>query len=48
MKNTIMLKKNYEFKNVLSKGTHYYGKFIQVVVKKNNNPSSLIPTNLSS
>jgi len=36
MKKTKMLKKNYEFKNVLSKGISYYGSFVQVVVKKNN------------
>lgn len=36
MKKTKMLKKNYEFKNVLSKGISYYGNFVQVVVKKNN------------
>ena len=28
MKKTKMLKKNYEFKNVLTKGTYYSGKYI--------------------
>lgn len=36
MKKTEMLKKNYEFKNVLSKGTYYSGKNIEAFVKKNN------------
>lgn len=29
------LKKNYEFKNVFSKGKYYYGKVIDVYIKKN-------------
>lgn len=36
MKKTRMLKKNYEFKNVLSKGKYYSGKYIEVVIKKND------------
>lgn len=36
MKKTKMLKKNYEFKNVLSKGKYYYGSFLQVVIKRGN------------
>lgn len=36
MKKTKMLKKNYEFKNVLSKGTYYSGKYIEAFIKKNN------------
>ena len=36
MKKTIMLKKNYEFKNVLSKGKYYSGQCIEAFVKKNN------------
>lgn len=36
MKKTRMLKKNYEFKNVLSKGNYYSGKYIEAFVKKNN------------
>ena len=30
------LKKNYEFKNVLSRGNSYFGKQIEIIFKKNN------------
>ena len=33
-----MLKKNYEFKNVLTKGKYYGGKQIEMFVLKNNKP----------
>lgn len=33
-----MLKKNYEFKNVLTKGKYYGGKQIEIIVLKNNKP----------
>ena len=36
MKKTKMLKKNYEFKNVLSKGKYYSGKTIDAFIKNNN------------
>lgn len=36
MKNTIMIKKNYEFKNLFSKGKFYYGEFIHMYIKKGN------------
>ena len=36
MKKTKMMKKNFEFKNVLSKGNYYSGKNIEVFIKKNN------------
>lgn len=36
MKKTEMLKKNYEFKNVLKRGKYYSGKLIDIVVLKNN------------
>lgn len=36
MKNTIMLKKNYEFKILFSKGKFYYGDYIHMYIKKNN------------
>ena len=36
MKNTIMLKKNYEFKNLFSKGKFYYGTYIHMYIKKTN------------
>ncbi len=34
MKNTIMMKKNYEFKNLFSKGKFYYGQYIHMYIKK--------------
>lgn len=34
MKNTIMIKKNYEFKNLFSKGKFYYGEYIHMYIKK--------------
>ena len=36
MKKTKMLKKNYEFKNVLSNGKYYAGKYIEAFIKPNN------------
>ena len=36
MKKTEMLKKNYEFKNVLTKGKFYRGKEIEIFIIKNN------------
>ena len=36
MKKTEMLKKNYEFKNVLSKGKFYRGKEIEIFILQNN------------
>ena len=35
MKKTKMLKKNYEFKNVLSKGKYYSGRYIEAFIKLN-------------
>ena len=35
MEKTKMLKKNYEFKNVFSKGKYYSGKCIEVFVLEN-------------
>lgn len=37
MKKTKMLKKNYEFKNVLSKGKYYSGDCIEAFLKKDTN-----------
>ena len=37
MKKTEMLKKNYEFKNVLSKGKFFKEKKIEIFLLKNNN-----------
>ena len=36
MKKTKMLKKNYEFRNVLTKGKHCSGKNIEAFIKDNN------------
>lgn len=36
MKKTKMMKKNYEFRNVLSKGKYYSGNYIEAFIKKNN------------
>ena len=36
MKKTKMLKKNYEFKKVLSKGKYYSGKNLEAFIKDNN------------
>lgn len=36
MKNTLIIKKNYEFKSLFSKGKFYYGEFIHIYIKKNN------------
>ena len=36
MKNTDTLKKNYEFKNVMTKGKCYFGKYINVYVLDNH------------
>lgn len=35
MKKTKMLKKNYEFKNVLTKGKYYSGSYIEAFIKEN-------------
>lgn len=34
MKQTKMMKKNYEFRNVLSKGKYYSGRYIEAFIKK--------------
>lgn len=36
MNNTIIIKKNYEFKNFFSKGKFYNGKFITMYIHNNN------------
>jgi len=36
MKKTVMLKKNYEFRKVLSKGKYYSGEFIEALILANN------------
>ena len=41
MKKTKMLKKNYEFKNVLTKGKYYSGKRIEAFIKYNNSNNNI-------
>lgn len=36
MKKTLMLKKNYEFRNVLNRGKYYSGRYIEAFIKHNN------------
>ena len=36
MKKTVMLKKNYEFKNMFSKGKFYFGEYLHFYVKQTN------------
>lgn len=35
MKKTEMMKKNYEFRHVLSKGSYYSGKYLEAFIQKN-------------
>lgn len=42
MKKLSTLKKNYEFRYVLSKGQYFHGKFITMYIKKNNLNKNLI------
>lgn len=42
MKNTEMLKKNYEFKYIFLKGKHISGKYIEIYIKKNNLSKNLL------
>ena len=42
MKKTRMLKKNYEFKNVLSQGKYYSGKNIEAFIKKNDKEYNML------
>lgn len=48
MEKTKMLKKNYEFKNVLSKGKFFKGKFITLVVLDNNKKINYLGLAISS
>lgn len=48
MKNTETLKKNYEFKNVFTKGKYYSGKFIEIFYIKNNKKINNIGIAISS
>ena len=42
MKNTEMLKKNYEFKYIFSKGKYISGKYIEIYIKKNKYSKNLL------
>ena len=42
MKKTKMLKKNYEFRKVLTKGKYYSGKYIEAFILKNNEKYNLL------
>ena len=42
MKKTSMLKKNYEFKNVLTKGKYYGEKNIEAFIKNNNSEINML------
>lgn len=42
MKKTRMLKKNYEFKNVLSKGKYYSGHYMEAFIKENGKSFNLL------
>ncbi len=48
MKNTETLKKNYEFKNVFTKGKYYSGKYIEIFYTKNNKKINNIGIAISS
>ncbi len=48
MKKTKMLKKNYEFKVVLTKGRYYSGKYIEAFYIKNNTSENKIGIAISS
>ncbi len=48
MKKTKMLKKNYEFRNVLSRGKYYSGKYIEAFIKKNNKTYNLLGLAIST
>ena len=42
MKKLKTLKKNYEFKNVLTKGKFYKGKYITIYIRKNKKQENII------
>ena len=48
MKKTEMLKKNYEFKNVLNRGKYYSGNYIEVFIKKNKKNINFLGIAISS
>lgn len=42
MKKTMKLKKNYEFRRILTKGKYYSGTYLEVFVRKNKNNNNHI------
>lgn len=48
MKNTKMLKKNYEFKSVLSKGKYFSGRNIEAFIRNNNSASNYLGLAIST
>ena len=42
MNNTEMLKKNYEFRYIFSKGKYISGKYLEIYIKKNNYSKNLL------
>ena len=48
MKKTKMLKKNYEFRNVLSKGKYYSGKYIETFILGNKRNSNYLGIAIST
>ena len=48
MKKTKMLKKNYEFRNVLTKGKHYSGQYIKAFILKNKKQNNFLGLAIST
>ena len=48
MKNTKMLKKNYEFKNILTKGKYYSGQYVEAFILKNNKKNNFLGLAIST
>ena len=48
MKTTKMLKKNYEFKHVLTKGKYYSGQYIKAFIIKNNKNNNFLGLAIST
>ena len=48
MKTTKMLKKNYEFRQVLTNGKYYAGNYLRAFIIKNNKKSNFLGLAISS
>lgn len=48
MKTTKMLKKNYEFKQVLTKGKYYFGRYLKAFIIKNNKQNNFLGLAIST